>query len=53
MIVMVTGVDISQLNSDEQEITLSGDTLSIENANYVDLSIYKDNSDATKFKNFC
>ena len=28
----------------EQEITLSGDTLSIENANYVDLSIYKDNS---------
>ena len=39
------GIDISNLNSDEQEITLSGDTLSIENANFVDLSIYRDNLD--------
>ena len=31
------GVDISQLNSDEQQITLTNDTLSIENGNYVHL----------------
>ncbi|MDG1570682.1 hypothetical protein OZ410_00005, partial [Robiginitalea sp. M366] len=43
--VSVPLADLGAINTDDQTLTLSGNTLSIENANSVDLSGYLDNTD--------